>query len=145
MATGGTFSGSLSKGCYEFFNYCCMPCSNQDKIVEDCYWRWECDEYLCRKCYDYHSKLGATSCHKVLGKDQIMGKVTGYKSQKQLPTWRCQVHRKQSIEIYCADHDVICTYVNFNYNNNIIIIIMIIIIIIIIIILITLIIKIINI
>ena len=117
MATGGTFTGTVPEGTNEQFEHCCAPCSKRGNRIEAFHKCVECDECFCGKCVDIHSRLGATSGHMVLGKDQ-MGKVAGSKSKKQLPTVRCHVHRGQNIEIYCADHDVICcnTCVSINHT-----------------------------
>ncbi|XP_060551106.1 uncharacterized protein LOC132712708 isoform X2 [Ruditapes philippinarum] len=102
MTEGSNFQ-SLKDGSDADFEFTCTPCSKDNIREEADKYCPECQEYLCKTCTRYHSRLKASQEHKLLDKNDA-NRVLHVKKTK------CQYHADRDIEMYCKTHDMVyCT------------------------------------
>ncbi|XP_060551110.1 uncharacterized protein LOC132712711 [Ruditapes philippinarum] len=102
MAERSNFQ-SLKDGSEADYEVTCTSCSKDNIREEADKFCPECQEYLCKTCTRYHSRLNATQQHKLLDKND---------ANRGLHTARtkCQYHTDRDIEMYCKTHDMVyCT------------------------------------
>ncbi|XP_060580314.1 uncharacterized protein LOC132737091 [Ruditapes philippinarum] len=102
MAEGSNFQ-SLKDGSDADFEFTCTPCSKDNIREEADKYCPECQEYLCRTCTRYHSRLKASQQHKLLDKNDVNRGL-------HIARTKCQYHADRDIEMYCKTHDMVyCT------------------------------------
>ncbi|XP_060551104.1 E3 ubiquitin-protein ligase Midline-1-like [Ruditapes philippinarum] len=91
---------SLKDGSDADYEFTCTPCSKDNIREEADKYCPECQEYLCKTCIRYHSRLKASQQHKLLDKrDAKQGVVVS--------RIKCLFHPDREIEMYCLTHDMV--------------------------------------
>ncbi|XP_045174684.2 uncharacterized protein LOC123535979 [Mercenaria mercenaria] len=97
------FQGSISLGSEEDFNHSCQPCLTIGQHVGAHGFCVECQEYLCKTCFEYHKRTKALRNHQLLDKDNV-GKHAITSKDFEKCTEKCSVHKKEIIKFFCLTH-----------------------------------------
>ncbi|XP_053384902.1 uncharacterized protein LOC128546149 [Mercenaria mercenaria] len=95
--------GSASLGSAEDFDKSCEPCLFVGQHVGGHGFCVECQEYLCKNCFECHKKTKATRNHQLLDKDNVGKNATTSKDSDEC-TEKCSVHKKEIIKFFCPTH-----------------------------------------
>ncbi|XP_053384908.1 uncharacterized protein LOC123536777 isoform X2 [Mercenaria mercenaria] len=95
--------GSASLGSAEDFDNSCEPCLFVGQHVGAYGFCVECQEYLCKNCFECHKKTKATRNHQLLDKDNVGKHATTNKDSDEC-TEKCSVHKKEIIKFFCPTH-----------------------------------------
>ncbi|XP_053388867.1 uncharacterized protein LOC128551934 [Mercenaria mercenaria] len=99
-------SGSASVGSAEDFDNFCDPCLTISQHVGSHGFCVECQEYLCRNCFECHKRTKASRNHQLLVKDNVSKHViTSIDSEEY--TEKCSVHKKEIIKFFCPTHEAL--------------------------------------
>ncbi|XP_060590719.1 uncharacterized protein LOC132745763 [Ruditapes philippinarum] len=91
---------SLKDGSDAHYEFTCTPCSKDNIREEADKYCPECQEYLCKTCTRYHSRLKALQQHKLLDKSDAKQGVV-------VSRIKCLFHPDREIEMYCLTHDMV--------------------------------------
>lgn len=81
----------------------CGPCEEDSELIACHGFCSDCMDYLCIDCYKSHRKSKASKHHKLFTNDELLTKgVT--KAKSSLCNETCDVHKRELIKFYCADH-----------------------------------------
>lgn len=81
----------------------CGPCEEDSELIACHGFCSDCMDYLCIDCYKSHRKSRVSKHHKLYTKDELLKEgVTQAKSN--LCNEICDVHKRELIKFYCADH-----------------------------------------
>ncbi|XP_045175982.2 uncharacterized protein DDB_G0279899-like [Mercenaria mercenaria] len=97
------FQGSISLGSAEDFDHSCQPCLTIGQHVAAHGFCVECQEYLCKTCFEYHKRTKASRSHQLLDKDNV-GKHASTSKDSDECTEKCSVHKKEIIKFFCPTH-----------------------------------------
>ncbi|XP_060591963.1 probable E3 ubiquitin-protein ligase MID2, partial [Ruditapes philippinarum] len=97
MADGGV-------GSDEFINFKCCLCEKKNIKKEADIYCVECQDYYCTPCTDLHKMFPAMSTHQFIDKSSF-NTVSLQKSLPSFPVEKCEVHKSELLDMYCADHD----------------------------------------
>ncbi|XP_045177323.2 uncharacterized protein LOC123537571 [Mercenaria mercenaria] len=97
------FQGSVSLGSSEDFDLSCQPCLTIGQHVAAHGFCVECQEYLCKTCFEYHKRTKASRNHQLLDKDNV-GKHASTSKDSEECTEKCSVHKKEIIKFFCPTH-----------------------------------------
>ncbi|XP_052066980.1 uncharacterized protein LOC127706415 [Mytilus californianus] len=76
----------------------CQPCETVDTFVPAVKWCTECEEKLCKECFQFHKKGKATKNHHVLDISEADIFPT-------LKNQHCSKHTGMLLDLFCVDHD----------------------------------------
>ncbi|XP_045176389.2 transcription intermediary factor 1-alpha-like [Mercenaria mercenaria] len=97
-------SASLSSA--EDFDNCFEPCLTIGQHVEAHGFCVECQEYLCRNCFECHKRTKASRNHQLLDKDNLVKHVVTGKDSEEC-TEKCSVHSREIIKFFCQTHEAL--------------------------------------
>ncbi|CAC5423233.1 unnamed protein product [Mytilus coruscus] len=78
----------------------CQPCETEDTFVPAIKWCTECEENLCKECFQFHKKGKATKNHHVLDISEAGIFPT-------LENQHCSKHSGMLLDLFCVDHDTL--------------------------------------
>ncbi|XP_053384924.1 uncharacterized protein LOC128550268 [Mercenaria mercenaria] len=97
------FQGSKTLGSAEDFDHSCQPCLIIGQHVAAHGFCVECQEYLCKTCFECHKRTKASRNHELLDKDNVGKHVITNKGSEEC-TEKCSVHKKENIKFFCPTH-----------------------------------------
>ncbi|XP_053384867.1 E3 ubiquitin-protein ligase TRIM33-like [Mercenaria mercenaria] len=97
------FQSSISLGSAEDFDHSCQPCLTIGQHVGAHGFCVECQEYLCKNCFECHKRTKASRNHQLLDKDNVGKHVITNKDTEEC-TEKCSVHKKEIIKFFCPTH-----------------------------------------
>ncbi|XP_053388611.1 uncharacterized protein LOC128551721 [Mercenaria mercenaria] len=97
------FQGSVSLGSAEDFDHSCQPCLTIGQHVGAHGFCVECQEYLCKTCFECHKRTKASRNHQLLDKDNVGKHAISSKDSEEC-TEKCLVHKKEIIKFFCPTH-----------------------------------------
>ena len=101
--------GSIAEGSAEGFNNKCEPCLYVHQHNEAHGFCVQCQEYLCKTCYDCHRKTKISRSHQILQMDELDKEGTKGQSYNEC-TEQCPIHQTEIIAFYCPTHNKLgCT------------------------------------
>ncbi|XP_053384929.1 uncharacterized protein LOC123536960 [Mercenaria mercenaria] len=107
MAVSGrklpNFQGSILLGSAEDFDHSCQPCLTIGQHVGAHGFCVECQEYLCKTCFECHKRTKASRNHQLLDKENV-GKHASTSKDSDECTEKCSVHKKEIIKFFCPTH-----------------------------------------
>ncbi|VDI79363.1 Hypothetical predicted protein [Mytilus galloprovincialis] len=78
----------------------CQPCETEDTLVPAVKWCTECEENLCKECFQFHKKGKATKTHHVVDVSEAGIFPT-------LENKQCSKHNDMLLDLFCVDHDAL--------------------------------------
>ena len=96
---------SIAAGSAEDFDNKCDPCQTEGQYIEAHGFCIQCQEYLCKTCYDCHRKTRFSRSHTILEKDEF-DKVHIAGPYKECSE-ECPLHLKEIITFYCPTHSTL--------------------------------------
>ncbi|XP_045176315.2 uncharacterized protein LOC123536888 [Mercenaria mercenaria] len=96
--------GSISLGSAKDFDHSCQPCLTFGQHVAADGFCVECQEYLCKTCFECHKRKKVSRNHQLLDKDNV-GKHAITRKDSEECTEKCSVHKKEIIDFFCPTHE----------------------------------------
>ncbi|XP_045172885.2 uncharacterized protein LOC123534630 [Mercenaria mercenaria] len=96
------FQGSILLGSAEEFDHSCKPCLTIGQHVAAHGFCVECQENLCKTCFECHKRTKASRNHQLLDKDNSEKHIANKESEE--CTEKCSVHKKEIIKFFCLTH-----------------------------------------
>jgi hypothetical protein len=87
--------------CTEFAELFCDPCKCDGQSLSVEGYCVDCEEYLCKDCYNVHCRPSLTRHHVLKEKDNMPKK-------KDFNPVTCTIHAEKLVEFYCEAHEEVC-------------------------------------
>ena len=84
----------------------CSACTRHDEISEPKFWCEICQEALCEKCNDMHSRMKLSASHNVIPVEEVASFTYGMVVHA--ISNHCYVHPSNLVDVFCCDHQIIC-------------------------------------
>ncbi|XP_060602491.1 E3 ubiquitin-protein ligase TRIM45-like isoform X2 [Ruditapes philippinarum] len=104
-------SGKVTSTSKTNFNLYCITCDT-DGLKEPAYgFCQDCQEHLCKSCFQHHRRSRLSRNHVLLDKDAMPTQQTAVDVNTDVITDNCTNHRDKPLEFYCNNHKTVACYV----------------------------------
>jgi len=83
----------------------CQPCSFGGKIVSSECFCIDCEEYLCKRCSEYHKIQKVMRNHQLVSRKEA--KKSPHAMVKDKCSVKCTVHKYKTVKYFCKTHNVL--------------------------------------
>ena len=89
----------------------CIPCSRDDLDEPAEGYCQDCQEHLCKTCFQHHRRSRPSRDHVLLDKESMPSQPTNSDLNDDIITNSCIIHRDKALEFYCNNHKSVACYV----------------------------------